>query len=170
MGTLPNFIKQANLIVDGRGLLGKLENVKLPDLKSKVEEWRGGGMLGEIEVTLGFEKLALPFKIGGFEPGLMKLWGLQAGAVKAFQVLGHAVTEDSDETIAIAAYIRGKLADVETDEFKPGSTGMASYEVKMHYYRLLANDEELIEYDPINLVLKIGGVDQLASMRANLGL
>ena len=170
MSALPNLVKQANLIVDGQGYLGKLENAKLPDLKQKVEEWRGGGMLGDIEVTVGFEKMAMPFKLGGIEPGLFKLWGLQNNAVKAFQVLGHAVAEDTGETMSIDAYIRGKLADVETDEFKPGSQGMSSYEVKIHYYRLRVNDEELIEYDPINLVLKIGGVDQLASMRANLGL
>ena len=170
MATLPHFIKQGNFIADGYGLIGKIENVKLPDLKHKTEEWRGGGMPGDIDVEVGFEKLTFPFKIGGVDTRIFKTYGLRVGAVKPFQVLGHAVAEDTEETMGVAAYMRGKLLELELDEIKAGSPGMLSGVVALHYYRLLINEEEMIEYDPINLVHKIGGVDQLAATRANLGL
>ena len=47
---------------------------------------------------------------------------------------------------------------------------MLSGTVAVNYYRLVIDDTETIEYDPINTVLKIDGVDQVADMRANLGL
>jgi len=171
MSQLPDFVKQATMIADGYGKMGTLENVQLPKLVSKMEDWRGGGMIGDIEVELGFEKMEFPFKVGGMDRQLIGLWGLKTGAVKPFQILSHAVAEDSDKSIGISAYIRGRLKEVEFDEFKAGgSPSMLSGVVAMHYYRLLIDDQEVIEYDPINLVLKINGEDQIADMRANLGL
>ncbi|MBK1868248.1 phage major tail tube protein [Taklimakanibacter albus] len=167
---LPHFVKQSTIIADGFGQLGKMESVKLPDLKQVFEDWRGGGMPGAVEVELGIEKMQIEFKIGGVDRNLLKMWGLQQGAIKPFQILGHAVAEDSDESLGVSAYVRGKLGEIEFDEFKTGSLANISYVVKMHYYRLRVGDEDMVEYDPINLVYKIGGVDQLAAQRANLGL
>jgi len=171
MSQLPEFVKQANLIIDGYGKLGTMENAQLPKMVEKSEDWRGGGMLGDIEIELGFEKMEFAFKVGGVDRQIIKLWGLKKNAIKPFQLLGHAFSEDTGETKSVAAYMRGRLKELEFDEWKAGgSPGMISGTVAMNYYRLVINDEEMIEYDPVNVVLKIGGEDQIADMRANLGL
>jgi len=170
MSQLPEFVKQANLIVDGFGKLGKMENAQLPKMVEKSEDWRGGGMLGDVEIELGFEKMEFAFKVGGVDSQIVKLWGLKKNAIKPFQLLGNAVAEDTGEAKGVAAYIRGRLKEVEFDEWKAGgSLGMLSGTVAINYYRLIINKEEMIEYDPVNIVLKIGGEDQVADMRANLG-
>ena len=42
--------------------------------------------------------------------------------------------------------------------------------VAARYYKLAINEEELIEIDAVNLVRKVGGVDQMAEIRAAIGL
>jgi hypothetical protein len=42
--------------------------------------------------------------------------------------------------------------------------------VAAHYYKLTVGDEELVEIDAVNLVRKVGGVDQMAEIRAAIGV
>ena len=47
---------------------------------------------------------------------------------------------------------------------------MDSLQVAAHYYKLTVGDEELVEIDAVNLVRKVGGVDQMAEIRAAIGV
>ena len=42
--------------------------------------------------------------------------------------------------------------------------------VAARYYKLAINEEELIEIDAVNLVRKVGGVDQMEAIRTAIGL
>ena len=42
--------------------------------------------------------------------------------------------------------------------------------VAARYYKLAINEEELVEIDAVNLVRKVGGVDQMAEFRAASGV
>jgi P2 family phage contractile tail tube protein len=64
--SLPSKLKNFNLFGDGNIWRALIDSVTLPKLTRKVEEWRGGGMHGPIDVDLGLEKLELTFKAGGF--------------------------------------------------------------------------------------------------------
>jgi len=46
---LPKILKNFNVFVDGRGYAGKIDEITLPKLTIKTEEYRAGGM--------GMEKL-----------------------------------------------------------------------------------------------------------------
>ena len=63
---LPSKLKNFNLFGDGNVWRALIDSVTLPKLTRKVEEWRGGGMHGPIEVDLGHEKIEMSFKAGGF--------------------------------------------------------------------------------------------------------
>nr|WP_262363471.1 phage major tail tube protein [Xylella fastidiosa] len=52
-----HLLKHLNLFIDGKGYAGQVEEINLPKLTLKTEEFRGGGMLAPVELTMGLEKL-----------------------------------------------------------------------------------------------------------------
>ncbi|GHT98386.1 hypothetical protein FACS1894126_3800 [Alphaproteobacteria bacterium] len=54
---LPKILKNFNVFVDGRGYAGRVEEVSLPKLSLKTDEFLAGGMDAPIEIDLGMEKL-----------------------------------------------------------------------------------------------------------------
>ncbi|SMG63879.1 Phage major tail tube protein, partial [methanotrophic bacterial endosymbiont of Bathymodiolus sp.] len=58
---LDDILKNMALFVDGRGFAGNVEELTLPKLTLKTEEFRNGGMDAPIEVEMGMEKLESEF-------------------------------------------------------------------------------------------------------------
>ncbi len=54
---LPKILRNFNVFVDGRGYAGKIEEITLPKLTIKTEEYRAGGMDIPISIDMGMEKL-----------------------------------------------------------------------------------------------------------------
>ena len=52
-----NRIVNANIYIDGTNLLGRAEEVKLPDIQAIMNEHKALGMVGKIELPSGFDKL-----------------------------------------------------------------------------------------------------------------
>ncbi len=73
---LDDILKNMALFVDGRGYAGNVEELTLPKLTMKTEEFRGGGMDAPIEVEMGMEKLECEFTLTRFDKEALKLFGL----------------------------------------------------------------------------------------------
>ncbi|WP_027809960.1 phage major tail tube protein, partial [Burkholderia cenocepacia] len=52
-----NRITNANIYVNGNSLLGRAEEIKLPDISAIMQEHKALGMVGKIELPAGFDKL-----------------------------------------------------------------------------------------------------------------
>lgn len=52
-----NRIVNANIYIDGTNLIGRAEEVKLPDIQAIMAEHKALGMVGKIELPSGFDKL-----------------------------------------------------------------------------------------------------------------
>ncbi len=52
-----NRITNANIYLEGNNLLGRAEEVKLPDVSAIMQEHKAPGMVGKIELPAGFDKL-----------------------------------------------------------------------------------------------------------------
>jgi len=65
-------ITNANIYLDGLGsLLGKAEEIKLPDIVAKMAEHKALGMVGSIELPAGFEKMEGEIKWTSFYGDVM---------------------------------------------------------------------------------------------------
>ena len=62
---LPRKIKNFTLFNEGLSYLGEVDEVTLPKLTRKTEDWRAGGMGGPIKADFGMEGLELEWKAGG---------------------------------------------------------------------------------------------------------
>ena len=78
-----NRITNANIYLDGTNLLGRAEEVKLPDVSMIMQEHKALGMVGKVELPAGFDKLEGEIKWNSFYRDAM---------LSAVQVAGTAVS------------------------------------------------------------------------------
>lgn len=66
-----------NLYNEGNSYLGQTGEVTLPKLGRKFENWRGGGMNGNVKVDFGLsdDAIEMTWKLGGIDPLVLKQFG-----------------------------------------------------------------------------------------------
>lgn len=87
---LPKILKNFNVFVDGRGYAGKIDEVTLPKLTIKTEEYRAGGMDIPINIDMGMEKLEAEFTFSEYDSELFRLFGLIAVVLKVNKKMKNA--------------------------------------------------------------------------------
>lgn len=66
--------------------------------------------------------------------------------------------------------LRGGWKELDPGTWKPGDKSTLTVMVAARYYKLAINEEDLIEIDAVNLVRKVGGVDQMEAIRTAIGV
>jgi P2 family phage contractile tail tube protein len=166
---LPLKLKNMNLIVEGRGQAGKVTELSLPKITAKLEEYRAGGLDAPIDFDMGLEKLEGSFTLAEYDPEVLKLFGLTLGNNTGVTMRGYAEDEMGGSQ-AIVAQMRGRLKDQDPGSWKPGDNAELKGAVTCVYYKLEINGKPIYEIDVLNMVRKIGGVDQLQKQRDALGI
>lgn len=166
----PRVLKNVHVFVDGRGYAGRFDEITLPTLTIKTEEWRGGGMDAPVSLDMGMEGLEATFNVSDFDPELFKTFGLLSQIGLPLTCKAAMQRQGSEEVTAVTAYLRGAWSGIETGSWKPGDKNANTFTMKAHYYRLVADGEDLLEVDVINMIRRVAGIDQLESQRLALGL
>jgi uncharacterized protein len=167
---LPSKLKNFNVFADGVSFVGQVPEVELPKLSRKMEEFRGGGMNGPVEIDLGTEKLEMGLTMGGFVAGMFKAWGAAKHDAVAVRFAGAYQRDDTGDVDAIEVYVRGRYKEIEPGNAKAGDNADQKGTMSLSYYRLVANGETLIEIDLVNFIENVGGVDRLAQQRRAIGI
>lgn len=165
---VPKVIKNFNLIVDNFGYAGLCEKVMPPDLKTKDEAHRGGGMDAPISLDMGMEELELKATMAEHNPFIFRQFGLQDGNAVAVTLRGAAQDDRSTTPITIVA--TGRYCAITSGDWKPGDKPPLDFTIKLRYYKITIGNREVVEIDVLAGIRKIDGVDQLAAMRDALGL
>jgi uncharacterized protein len=166
MSDMPRYIlRNCTIFADRVSKIGQASEITLPVPTEKMEEMRNAGMIMPIDVPMGYEKLEASFKMTGFDPQVITLFGLEVGMEREFMVTGALAHEDGT-VINATAYIRGRLMKNDHGTWKPGEAGENDYSITLRYYRLEVEGRTLIEIDPFSV--SIGGVNRTAAIRAAL--
>jgi P2 family phage contractile tail tube protein len=168
---LPRVLRNFNVIIEGRPMAGVAEELVLPSLERKMEEYRGAGMLGPVSLDLGLEPLKLEFTLVEFNPDVIKAWGLgDAGGINV-RFMGAARTDDSNSAVdAIEVAVRGRWKKLEQGSAKNADVAKMKVEMPLTYYRYKLNGDVLIEIDLVSGKEVVGGVDRSADVMKALGL
>ncbi|CCO22228.1 phage major tail tube protein [Maridesulfovibrio hydrothermalis] len=166
--TLPKKLKKFTAFVDGIGYLGKVQELELPKLSVKTEEYRSGGMDAPVEIDMGMEKLEATATFAEYSPDLFKKFGVVEGEDVPFTFRG-AVRADA-EAEAVIIEMRGRIRELDMGTWKAGDDSTLKVSIALRYYRVTIAGTDVIEIDPVNMIRKIGGTDQLASERDALGI
>lgn len=165
---LPKILKNFSAFVDGRGYAGRVDEITLPKLSIKTEEYRGGGMDVPIDIDLGMEKLEAEITFSEYDPELFRLFGIMDNSTVNFTLRGGLQGTGDAEPVVIN--LRGKIKELDSGSWKAGDKATLKCMIAIFYYKFTIDRRELIEIDAENMIRKINGVDQLSSMRQALGV
>ncbi len=167
---LPRKLKNFNVFYNGDNFIGLCDQVELPKLTRKTEEYRGGGMNGPVDTDLGMEKLEITHTYGGFMREIYRQFGIARADGVLMRFAGAYQRDDTEEVDAVEIVVRGRHKEIDAGNAKAGDNTEFKVGSALTYYKLTVNGEVDIEIDFVNFVETTGGVDRLAEQRAAIGL
>ncbi len=160
---LPKILKNFNVFVDGRGYAGRVDEITLPKLTIKTEEYQGAGMSAPVEIDMGMEKLEMDLTFSEYDQELFKLFGLTNGSEFALTIRG--ALQGTGDTLPVIINVRGYFKEMDFDSWKPAEKATLKCSVTCNYYKLTIDGVELIEIDPVNMIRTVNGIDQLSKIK-----
>jgi Bacteriophage tail tube protein len=155
---LPSRITDINLFVDGYGLLGTVESITLPAVKTKKENQNSQhvdtGVLEpmEAEVELNIMNEIIYKEMAKLKDAKLKAKG--------------SYQEDGTKKPAVAT-LAGPM-DIDPDAWKSGDVMKTKVKMYVNVYNLQLDGTEVIDVDIPNYIAKIGGEDIYEKVRAHL--
>lgn len=162
----PRKIRNFNVFIDGVSYFGRATEGKLPEVKIATSAHRGAGMDGPIGIDTGLEAMSSEVTLAEWDSTLLK----KLGRIERFVFRPAARGEDDFSADRIIATVGGLLTVTSFGDLKPGDDSMLKLTIDVRDYRLEQNGEVLFDIDLEKGKRIIGGVDQLADMRAAMGL
>ncbi|WP_454563028.1 phage major tail tube protein [Pseudomonas sp. AIG] len=169
---LPRKLKNLNLFNDANSYVGVVKSVTLPPLGRKMESYRGGGMNGPVKADLGFSDDGIQFewKTGGLDLIALRQFGAVNASGIALRFAGAFQQDDTGDVSAVEVVMRGRHESIEMGDNQPGEDTEHSITTTCSYYKLIVDNEEIIEIDLLNFIEKVNGIDMLEKQRAAIGL
>ncbi|MBS1164138.1 MAG: phage tail tube protein [Proteobacteria bacterium] len=166
MSNLPSFLlRNCMLWADKESKIGQIGDITIPVPTEKMEEMRNAGMVKPREVSLGYEKLEFGFKMPGFDPQIMKLFGLAPGTEKQFLVTGALADEDGTMHSAVLT-MYGRLKTANGGTWKPGEVSENDLQCSVNRYKLEVDGDPILEIDDFDVI--VGGTSTESSVRSAL--
>ena len=72
---IPKVLKNFNLSIDGVGYAGRVQEVTLPKLAHRTEEFKMGGLDTPVQIGMGLEKLECDLTLSEYDINVVKLFG-----------------------------------------------------------------------------------------------
>jgi P2 family phage contractile tail tube protein len=167
---LPRVLKNMNLLIDGSGYAGRVDEITLPVLTIKTEDHRAGGMDIPAELDMGMERLEASMIVSDFSPEIFRSFGLLDSGGVPITVRG-ATQRQGDATVTpVTVNMIGGWRSLDAGAWTAGAKNPLTINAALTYYKLTVDGEELVEIDAINMIRIINGVDQLAGQRQAIGL
>jgi P2 family phage contractile tail tube protein len=167
---LPKKLQNFNVFNDGNSYQGIVDEITLPKLTRKMEEWRGAGMNGPIKYDQGQEAMTLEWSVGGLMREVLAQWGVTTFNGVMVRFAGGYRGADSDAVDAVEIVVRGRHSEIDMGSAKAGEETSMKIVTEVSYYKLTINGQDVIEIDFLGMVEKVGGKDSLAALRQAIGL
>lgn len=167
---LPRSLKNFNLFNDGDSYVGQVEEVTLPTLTRKTEDYRGGGMNGPIKLDFGQEAIDLEWKCAGLMRGVLQQYGITTHNGVQLRFAGGYQRDDTGAVDAVEIVVRGRHTEIGFGTAKAGEKTEFSVKTAASYYKLSINGTAVVEIDFVNMIEYVNGQDLLADLRNAIGL
>jgi len=167
---LPRALKNFNVRHQGISHLGEVQEISLPKLARKLEKFRGGGMLGEVEIDLGQESLEMESTYAGYMRSILAEYGIftLSGVMTSFH--GAYQRDDTGEVDSVDIITLGRHVEIDRGKAQAGDKTEFKVKTALTYYYEVVNGFPLIEIDMVNGVFNVAGVPVNAAIRNALNL
>ncbi len=169
---IPSVLTNAKVYKDGVDQLG-VATVESPDFEAMTESITGLGIAGEMDIPVAghFKSMTLKIKWNVVTDKAVVL--LQPVA-HHLEIRGNIQSLDAGTGTfvnkAVKLVAKSMPKKVGIGKFEPGKKMEPETELELYYYKLWIGGVELVELDKLNFIFVLNGVDQLAEVRANLGM
>ena len=165
----PSKLKNLNLYIDGNGYLGEIEEVELPKIMLKMDDFRGGGMLGPVEIDMGLDKIELGVTMAGLIAGVFASFGAPATDAALTRFAGAYQNDQTGQVQAVEIACLGRWKEIDWGNAKAGDNTQHKYKLTCTYYSLSVDGVPWMEIDLINAIFVVFGQDRYADIRAAIG-
>ena len=166
-----NRIVNANLYIEGVNLLGRAEEIKLPDISAIMNEHKALGMVGKIELPSGFDKLEGEVKWNSLYEEAAKY---MANPFKALQLQCRSSIETYAsggrvEEVPLVTFLTLMFKKNPLGTYKQHDNAEFSSAFSATYIKQVIKGKEVLELDYMANIFKVNGEDLLATYRDNIG-
>lgn len=165
---LPRKLKNLNAFVDGASYLGTVAQFEQPALAIATEEWRGGGMVGPVQIDMGLNAMEAKLTMGGHTVELIRKFGTTRVDGLRVRLVGAYQADDGSAAQAVECFIGGRFSEIGFGTDKPGEDTEHEYTVPLAYYRREVNGRTEVEIDMLAGRFMVDGVDRYAEIMAIL--
>ena len=166
MANVKDVMRDVVAFVDGRSYAGQCNQVTLPSTAIQTEEMRAGGMDGPEEMDMGLAAMRASLQFMSVPAEVLKLLGKPD-----IQITVRGALRSSDASVKKAtATMSGKFIENNPGNWQPGQTANFTTTFSAYAYKLTIAGETIHDINNRTYKRVIDGVDQLAALRAALGL
>lgn len=149
--------------------IGECPSFQPPEINLAVEEYRGGGMDGTIDIPHGVEKIEFSFDVHTWEPDIWERVGYGFCAQTCFvEFRGYMMSPDCGET-SMRIETRSLVRAVKPSSIDAGGKSTTTVDLTAHYYNHYIGGESILEIDIFSKIFKVRGVDRNQFAREALG-
>src|ERR1035437_8785806 len=165
-----NSLTNANIYIDGVGLLGRAEEIEIANPKHKMIDYKGLGMAGTAELWAGVEKLESIIKWTSFDASTLTMSSspFQTHSFQARGSLEQYTSQGRSAELPVVYLMTGVFKDAGTANFKHQAMVETNSTVSVYHCELYVGGTRIYLYDVFANVYVVGGVDQLSTFRVNL--
>lgn len=166
-----NRVTNANIYADGNNLLGRAEEIAMPDIEAIMQDHVALGMIGELEFASGFKKLEGSIKWNSFYKDVSAMLANPYKAVQ-LQCRSNIETHGSQGLIrqaSLVTFITLTFKKNPLGNFKPRTNVDLSSAFSATYIKQVIDGEEMLELDYMANIFRVRGEDILATYRKNIG-
>jgi P2 family phage contractile tail tube protein len=166
-----NSLTNANVYIDGVGLLGRAEEVEIPQPRHRMIDYKGLGMAGTAELWGGVDKLEAKIKWVSFDAETLTM-AASPFQSHSFQVRGNLeqyTSQGRSAQLPVVYLMTGVFKDAGAANLKHQTMVETSSTISVYHCELYVSGTQIYLYDVFANVYVVGGVDQLSTFRTNLG-
>ena len=167
---LPRTLKNFNVFVDTHSWAGVAESVTIPKITKKTDDYRGAGMIGDIALSMGYEKLEGEVVYAGFDVKQYRQLAVCGTSDLPVRFVGLYERQDNCTTQNIEIYMRGQALELDPGDSKNGERTEIKMSYNFTYYRMEVDGVVQVELDFIKGIERFGDSDIAEQIRELLGL
>lgn len=167
---MPAVLKNFNVRIDSDSHAGTAKTIGLPELVKKIEDYRGAGMIGDVGLDLGFEKMEATINYTGVDKrhiSQLMYCGVDALPIR---FLGAYERQDTCTHVVRDVYMRGSVTNLPLGEMELGNINEQELTYGVTYLKVVDDGATLLEVDFVNGVYIVGGKDMTSEINTRLGL
>jgi P2 family phage contractile tail tube protein len=166
-----NRLTNANVYVDGTGLLGRAEEIEVAQPRHRMAEHKALGMVGTAEFWAGVEKLESKIKWASLYQEVLSI-AASPFTSHSFQVRGDLEQYTSQGRVSetpVVYLMTGVFKDAGAFLFRHHENVQSTSIVTVYHSELYIGGNQIHLYDVMANIFVVNGIDQLALFRTNLG-